>query len=177
MMEFQAVIKVGRNNMKIHFSDGSLSAMGNNPAKYTTDNYMVQHAIENSSEYKRGLIRLLNTVEMPGEVKVLRNGPKALNEPIPIEINANGTQKPASETAEPASEETPEATEGTEVAETAPASETAEAASELKQVEVHCNDDAKDYLADNFGVSKSKLRNKDIIASVAATYGIEFVYA
>lgn len=151
MMEFQAVIKVGKTNLKVQFSDGSFNASSRKPATFTTDNLIVQHAIENSNEFKRGLIHKISTVELNEEVKVLRNGPKALNEPIPIEINADGTQKPASETAEDASE--------------------------LKQVEVHCNDDAKDYLADNFGVSKSKLRNKDIIASVAATYGIEFVYA
>lgn len=158
MMEFQAVIKVGKTNLKVQFSDGSFNASSRKPATFTTDNLIVQHAIENSNEFKHGLIHKISTVELNEEVKVLRNGPKALNEPIPIEINADGTQKPASETAEDASE-------------------TAEDASELKQVEVHCNDDAKDYLADNFGVSKSKLRNKDIIASVAATYGIEFVYA
>lgn len=187
MMEFQAVIKVGRNTMKIPFSDGSLSALGNNPAKFTTDNFMVQHAIENSSEFKRGLIRLLNTVDLPGEVKVLRNGPKALNDPIPIEIKADGSQIPASGTANPASNadagETPEPTEGEEIADEAstevanePASGTANPASEPKQIEVHCKDDAKDYLEQNFGVVKSKLRNKETIASVAATYGIEFVY-
>lgn len=187
MMEFQAVLKVGKTNLKVQFSDGSFNASSKKPATYTTDNLMVQHAIENSAEFKRGLIHKVSTVELNEEVKVLRNGPKALNDPIPIEIKADGSQIPASETANPASNEdageTPEPTEGEEIADETspevanePASETANPAIELKQIEVHCKDDAKDYLEQNFGVVKSKLRNKETIASVAATYGIEFVY-
>lgn len=64
MMEYQAVIKVGRNNMKVLFSDGSVSAMGVNPATFTTENFMVQHAIENSSDFKRGRIKVVNTIEL-----------------------------------------------------------------------------------------------------------------
>lgn len=196
MMEFQAVLKVGKTNLKVQFSDGSFNASSKKPATYTTDNLMVQHAIENSAEFKRGLIHKVSTVELNEEVKVLRNGPKALNDPIPNEIKADVSQNSSSDTGhtgnDEAASETSEPTEVTmgspaEVA-NEPAGETQESANdetcsddkepanELKQVEVHCNDDAKDYLADNFGVVKSKLRNKEIIASVAATYGIEFVY-
>lgn len=184
MMEFQAVIKVGRNTMKIPFSDGSLSALGNNPAKFTTDNFMVQHAIENSSEFKRGLIRLINTVDLPGEVKVMRNAPKALNDHIPTEPKAEGSQNLASETANLASAdtgETPEPAEGAKITTDASAEVvnelTNETASEIKKVEVSCNDDAKDYLEKNFGVVRSKLRNRETIISVAASYGVEFEFA
>ena len=174
MMEFQAVLKVGKTNLKVQFSDGSFNASSKKPATYTTDSLMVQHAIENSAEFKRGLIHKVSTVELNEEVKVLRNGPKALNDPIPIEIKAEGPQIPASETANPASKEdageTPDLPEGEAI--DLPEGE----AIDLKQIEVHCKDDAKDYLEQNFGVVKSKLRNKEIIASVAATYGIEFVY-
>lgn len=189
MIEFQAVLKVGKSNLKVQFSDGSFNASSKKPATYTTDNLMVQHAIENSAEFKRGLIHKVSTVELEEEVNVLRNGPKALNYPIPIEIKADGSQIPSSETANPASNEnaaeTPEPTEGEEIlAEQAPSRLADEVSGEvaneptieLKQIEVHCIDDAKDYLADNFGVAKSKLRNRTTIVSVGATYGVEFVF-
>ncbi len=76
MMEYQAVIKVGRNNMKVLFTDGSISAMGVNPATFTTENYMVQHAIENSTDFKRGRIKVVNTIELKEELRIERNSVK-----------------------------------------------------------------------------------------------------
>ena len=46
MMEYQAVVKVGKKNVSINFSDGSISAMGTNPATFTTSNIIIQNAIE-----------------------------------------------------------------------------------------------------------------------------------
>jgi len=43
-------------------------------------------------------------------------------------------------------------------------------------VRVTCNDDAKDYLADKFGVSRSKMRTRVQIDGVAKEHGIEFVW-
>lgn len=187
MMEFQAVLKVGKTNLKVQFSDGSFNASSRKPATYTTDDLMVQHAIENSAEFKRGLIHKVSSVELDEEVKVLRNGRKAQNEPNPAEIKAGDSQEPASEPANAASGESAsemsEPDEREEIAKEAsaevanePANETANPASELKQIEVNCNDDAKAYLADNFGVVKSRLLNRATIVSVAASYGIEFVF-
>ena len=73
MMEYQATIRVGRAMMKVPFSDGTMTAMGVNPAKFTTDNYMVQHAIEQSADYKRGRIYKVNTIELDDEVRIERN--------------------------------------------------------------------------------------------------------
>jgi hypothetical protein len=45
----------------------------------------------------------------------------------------------------------------------------------LRQVTVTCPDDAKDYLADKFGVSRTLIRSVAKIKAVALEHGIEFV--
>lgn len=46
---------------------------------------------------------------------------------------------------------------------------------EFKKVEVSCLEDAKDYLAENCGVSRLKLKGKQSIVNQAAELKIEFV--
>lgn len=50
------------------------------------------------------------------------------------------------------------------------------AGSTFKEVEVTCNDDAKDYLAERFNVSRSKLRNRSEIDATAEANGVKFVW-
>ena len=73
MMEYQSIIKIGRATLKVLFTDGSITAIGQNPAKYTTSDFLVQHAIENSSEFKRGRITVVDTIELDEEVRIERN--------------------------------------------------------------------------------------------------------
>lgn len=80
MMEYQAVLKIGKGKMKVPFSDGSVSAVGMKPATFTTDNLMIQHAIENSSDYERGLIFKVGSITLSEDVEICRNG-----KPGPIE--------------------------------------------------------------------------------------------
>ena len=47
---------------------------------------------------------------------------------------------------------------------------------ELKPVEMSCNDDAKDYLVDKFGISRTKLRNRTQIEESGKANGIKFVW-
>lgn len=54
MMEYQAVIRIGKATMKVPFTDGSMTAMGVNPATFTTEDFMTQHAIEHSSVWTPG---------------------------------------------------------------------------------------------------------------------------
>lgn len=44
------------------------------------------------------------------------------------------------------------------------------------EVKMACNDDAKDYLADKFGVSRSKMRSRADIEKVAADNGVEIIW-
>lgn len=53
---------------------------------------------------------------------------------------------------------------------------TAKADKKVLEVEISCNDDAKEYLADNFGVSRSKLRSRAQIDEVAAENKVKFVW-
>lgn len=48
-------------------------------------------------------------------------------------------------------------------------------APELEKVEVSCLDDAKEYLAEHFGVNRLKLKNKQAIVAQATENKIEFV--
>ena len=76
MMEYQAIIKIGRATLKVLFTDGSMTSIGQNPAKYTTSDFLTQHAIENSSDFKRGRIQVVNTIELDEDVRIERNPAK-----------------------------------------------------------------------------------------------------
>ena len=163
MMEYQAVIKVGRNNMKVLFTDGSISAMGVNPATFTTENYMVQHAIENSTDFKRGRIKVVNTIELKEELRIERNSVKPAAEvpspnsaPTPAPISAKSVDAPVKE-----DENAPDTQADNEVE-----AEDNEAAPANTQVEFSCNDDAKDYLEQTFGFVRSKLRNREDLSLI-----------
>jgi len=51
-----------------------------------------------------------------------------------------------------------------------------EKASEAHQIPFACNDDAKDYLAEHFGISRSKMRTRASIEEIAKSNGIEIVW-
>lgn len=182
MMEFQAVIKVGKARMKIDFSDGSFNSMSRRPATHTTDNFMVQQAIENSSEFKRGLIKKVRVIDLPGEVKVLRN-----RRP---EVKIDGGFIPEGQHDEPKTpEDIPVSTDqpaetGTEEEDEAETTETETGGVEgaatdtpLRQIEVNVSDDARDILETEYGIARSKLRTRAEIGAAAAQLGIEFIYA
>lgn len=170
MMEYQAVIKVGKKNVSINFSDGSISAMGINPASFTTDNIILQNAIEASSDFKRGRITIVRTIVLDEDLPILRNAPKPAQSPT-------STVSP-----QPEPEPQPEANNGSqEVADTPQKAESntdapeekVEETAPLTQVEFSCNDDAKDYLEQNFGYVRSKLRNRDDIIAAGKAHNVE----
>lgn len=164
MMEYQAMIHIGKASMKVQFSDGSMTAMGTNPATFTTDNFMTQHAIEHSSDFKRNRIVLIKTIPLEGEVEILRPHAEA---PAPA---ATPKQEAAPEQVAAA----PEATEAPAEAEApAPAEEEKKP---LTQVEFSNNDDAKDYLEQTFGVVRSKLRNRDAIRAYGEANGVDIIF-
>jgi len=49
-----------------------------------------------------------------------------------------------------------------------------EKAGQLREVTVSCADDAKDYLSDKYGISRTKIRSIKAIQETAAQYGIVF---
>ena len=95
MMEYQTIIKIGRATLKVLFTDGSMTAIGQNPAKYTTSDFLVQRAIENSSEYKKGRIMTVNTIELDEEVRIERNPAKPSTQAAKVAAKAVIEDKPA----------------------------------------------------------------------------------
>lgn len=165
MMEYQAVIKVGKKNVSIPFSDGSMSAMGTNPATYTTDNIIIQNAIEASDDYKRGRIAIVNTIVLDEDLRIVRNIEKPAETPTPATPMATG-----------ATEKTGTKTDAEESSVSNGHEDCADTSAPLTQVEFSCNDDAKDYLEQTFGYVRSKLRNREDIINAGKAHNVEIIF-
>lgn len=209
MMEYQAIIKIGRATLKVLFTDGSMTSIGQNPAKYTTSDFLTQHAIENSSDFKRGRIQVVNTIELDEDVRIERNpakpstqtanvAAKAVIDNKPTEASSSHTtpvaEDVADETTEEADagvvtptdeadaetiEEEPETESETNVEEDTTSEETAaedNTAEGKTEVEFTDNQEAKDYIFKNFGVKPGKMRNREDIKAVGATYGVKITF-
>ena len=94
MMEYQTIIKIGRATLKVLFTDGSMTGIGQNPAKYTTSDFLVQRAIENSSEFKKGRIQVVDTIELDEEVRIERNPAKPSTQAAKVAAKAVIDNKP-----------------------------------------------------------------------------------
>lgn len=94
MMEYQAIIKIGRATLKVLFTDGSMTSIGQNPAKYTTSDFLTQHAIEDSSDFKRGRIQVVNTIELDEDVRIERNPAKPSTQTANVAAKAVIDNKP-----------------------------------------------------------------------------------
>lgn len=94
MMEYQTIIKIGRATLKVLFTDGSMTAIGQNPAKYTTSDFLVQRAIENSSEFKKGRIMTMSTIELDEDVRIERNPAKPSTQTANVAAKAVIDNKP-----------------------------------------------------------------------------------
>lgn len=170
MMEYQSVIRFGKNTIKVTFTGGSMNAIGVTPATYTTSSFIIQQAIENSNEFKRG--RIVRTIELDEEIHIERPKPATA-------IAERSNTAPTAE-----AKNVPEPTEEAEAAEVnAEDGETSEEQPEesapsalLTQVEFSCNDDAKDYLEQTFGCVRSKLRNREDIINAGKTHNVEIIF-
>lgn len=190
MMEYQSIIKIGRATLKVLFSDGSMTAFGQNPAKYTTSDFLVQRAIENSSDFKRGRISVVNAIELDEEVRIERNPAKkeAVNVANTEVESTAGETSTVTDGEQIAAEEVAEATakEETPADETSASTDEAEAEAEQEattsttdgatEVEFTTNQEAKDYLANTFGVTTA-FRNRAEIVACGATYGVKITFA
>lgn len=200
MMEYQAIIKIGRATLKVMFTDGSMTSIGQNPAKYTTSDFLVQHAIENSSDFKRGRITVVNTIELDEEVHIERNPERPSTQQAPTPAKAKPVTATAAKVEEAqgtADEPTDEACAGdaeededdpladaedtstiaTEEEATDDAAEETTAAEGKTEVEFTDNQEAKDYLLKNFGVKPGTMRNREDIKAVGLTYGVTITFA
>lgn len=205
MMEYQSIIKIGRATLKVLFTDGSMTAIGQNPAKYTTSDFLVQHAIENSSEFKRGRITVVDTIELDEEVRIERNPakPSTQQAPSPAEVKPVAATAAKVEEPQDIADEPTEETNAVDADETESASadtpapevdfepiedegpSTEEDAAELSEsdnegglteVEFSTNQEAKDYLTKTFGVKSGTMRTRAEIIAVGETYGVKITF-
>ncbi len=205
MMEYQSIIKIGRATLKVLFTDGSITAIGQNPAKYTTSDFLVQHAIENSSEFKRGRITVLDTIELDEEVRIERNPakPTTLHAPSPAEAKPVAATAAKVEEPQGIADEPTEKTDAVDADEVesamldTPAPEvdiepiedevpsTEEDAAELSEndneeglteVEFSTNQEAKDYLTKTFGVKSGTMKNRADIVAIGEANGVKIIF-
>ncbi len=205
MMEYQSIIKIGRATLKVLFTDGSMTAIGQNPAKYTTSDFLVQHAIENSSEFKRGRITVVDTIELDEEVRIERNPakPSTQQAPSPAEVKpvaatAAKVEEPQDIVDEPTEETNAvDADEAESASADTPATEvdiepiedevpsTEEDAAELSEndneeglteVEFSTNQEAKDYLTKTFGVKSGTMKNRADIVAIGEANGVKIIF-
>lgn len=176
MMEYQCLIRFGKNTLKVTFTGGSMNAIGVTPATFTTSNFLIQQAIENSNEFKRGRIRVVSFIELDEDLRIER--PVVAPAPVPVEkaeetdtdLSDKSDESEEAEEAEEA-EAIPQADETPKIHETPQADET-----QKTEVEFSCNDDAKDYLEQTFGFVRSKLHNREEIIAAGASKGIQITF-
>lgn len=205
MMEYQSIIKIGRATLKVLFTDGSITAIGQNPAKYTTSDFLVQHAIENSSEFKRGRITVVDTIELDEEVRIERNPAKPSTQQAPSPAEVKPVAATAAKVEEPQDivDEPTEETNAVDADEvesamlSTPAPEvdiepiedevpsTEEDAAELSEndneeglteVEFSTNQEAKDYLTKTFGVKSGTMKNRADIVAIGEANGVKIIF-
>lgn len=189
-IEYQAVINVGQNKIKIPFTGGTVSAFGTTPATFETDNLVAQISIEHSPEYRSGKISLLRDVELDRDIEIGNNGKPAAKggrldgTPAPaglgngIAENGIGTERDQEADGDggdaTASGEDASAVASGEIAPAVASGDVAPAITE--EVEFSCVDDAKEYLTEKFGAQKSKLRTRAAIIECGKQYGVDIVF-
>ena len=186
MMECQIVIKIGNTSkMNVLFSDGSITATGITPATFTTDNFMVQHAIERSHDFKNGRIYIVRSIELNKEVKIERNNPTSEKKdseikPLKTKTKVVSTEKTeenkGNEDDETADQNTSEENKGNEDDLGIVQVTEIESATDGKtKVDIADLESAKQYLSETFGEAKSNFRSKKSVLEFAESKNIEFV--
>ena len=186
MMEYESVVKIGKARMKVRFTDGSMTSYGQNPALYTTSDFLVQHAIANSSDFKRGLIKVVRAIDLDEDVHIERNPEKASAEAGTsdggvVTQGVAGTSDGGVVTQGVAGpSDGGVVTQGVAMAEDPEASAVAGSegsAPDVKtEVEFTTNQEAKDYLQNTFGL-KSAPKTRAEIISVGEKYGVTITFA
>lgn len=181
LIEWHALLRMGKATVRVNFTGGSITTQGVTPATFTTEDPIVQFAIEKSPEFKSGKIKVVNRVKLGGDVKIERNPPKLRftgeDAKKTTEVKTEGGEECTESEVndrkllgdeccvKDASEEdcagTPE-----DLPELVPAD------TGVIEKEFDNNDDARDYLEQNFGFIRSKLRNRADIVAAGKVHGI-----
>lgn len=150
LVEWYAILRMGKATVKVPFTGGAITTQGVTPATFTTSDPIVQIAIERSPDFARGKIKIVRSNPLGGEVEIERN--KSQNDVMggDGDQNAPKTHAPDSPVIGPHNDESD-----------SPAEAKHEEDSPMTRMEFTCNDDAKDYLEQEFGFIRSKLHNRE----------------
>lgn len=186
LIEWHALLRLGKATVKVHFTGGSITTQGVTPATFTTEDPVIQFAIERSPEFIAGKIKPIRRVDVNGVVEIESNVPNAVpgvSTDAPASIPTARTAAATEETQGSPDMPTAHEVKGSDNAETAPGAPTTEPLPEkqesvttMTQVEFSCNDDAKDYLEQTFGLVRSRLRNREDIVAAGKARGVEIIF-
>lgn len=197
LMEWIAVIPCGRATMTVPFTGGSLSGYGVVPAQFTTEDPMKQMIIERSDYYKSGKIVLLRETEGTGKYKerlamqhaavegMHRPGQaatasavldSALNPHVSEEAQRRSAGNGDTTQSERSGNGGEEQTDAECDEDQGDYGETGQntTADGKAIVDVTDIDDARDYLADEFGIARSNLRSNVSVMRAAEEHKIVF---
>ena len=147
LSEWHGEVKTGSISVKVSFTGGTASPSGAQPAYMVTKDPITQFVIENSKEFKDGFIHLEMSQDMPGEHHRM-----AVPKKIPT---TNNEPQPVTI---PLSTQAPKPTE-----------------TEKKTIEATDWDDAREYLANNFGVARRYMRSHAAVLQYASENNVNFV--
>lgn len=175
MLDYQALIKVGSAKMKISFTNGSSNEAGRTPATFSTDNPIIQLAIENSKEFKSGFITKIHVVNTDEDVYI-ESEHVALQEDEVVNTSSE-TGNNEELTGEKQGTGTPDKKEQEQSADETPVTQPEEETVNTSTCkEFTCNDDAKDFLEAEFGAKRSSLRTRADIIAYGKNNGIDVVF-
>lgn len=164
LIEWHALLRMGKATVKVPFTGGSITTQGVTPATFTTEDPVIQFAIEKSPEFLNGKIKVVRSVRLNEMIEIECNGPKIKGD---VHMSTPVTHECAAAPAEDCRTCT-----NTPVVNEAEASDNTDTTA-LTQVEFSCNDDAKDYLEQTFGLVRSKLHNREDIINAGKAHGVE----
>lgn len=162
LTEWHGKVKAGTIEVKVSLVGGTSSPSGTQPAYMVTKDPVVQFVIENSKEFKSGFIRLVMKQEIPGTHKRI-----AVHKPVAETTTRTVSVENGSSSEETSTEEAPETSEEVEIV--------AHISEAPTEVEFSTNQEAKDYLANTFGV-KGALKTRAEIIAAGETYGVKITF-
>lgn len=178
VMEWQLNLPVGKATVHVEFKGGFENKYGIHPATFMTTDPIVQTVIERSYYFASGKIKLLDVKDLglsPMEIAAQKRkaeeiakkkAEEAAKKKAEADAQAGNAQGQAIESpGTVASNAASEGTSGVDMASNE---------GEYTVVQVTCNEDAKNYLVDNFNCSARKLTNWTTILEVGKANGILF---
>lgn len=164
-MDYQVVINVGKSHLNIMFSDGTMTAFGSNPCRFTTENFILQQSIERSKEFKKGLIKVLHVIELNDDLKFENNTGEFIKS-LDDESHQDAAKSISVDESHQDDAKSISDDESSDV----------EVQVSRNSVEFEYNEEAKDYLEKEFGVNRGTLINRKTIVECGKNLGVDITF-